>query len=251
MGRQMLANGKYETLDQAESRVMRRTLKHYAMAVAIIGGTVFGVAEGGKEIAESKAPYPQQSRDSSAFSLGVLWLALASLGGATGAAVMLPRIVKDQRSLERIERSRQLQSNEISTCRVAKKSLYQKNVDGQYETYGEAHQRIQKKMRMEFAGAAALTVVGASLILDAMINKPILTGTILPWVGHGASQGIAGIVQALSGTASFSQAAVLAAAGSRHLSLSHRVEVDKNHFGENMRSRSRAVSVERSGTEPS
>jgi hypothetical protein len=234
MGRKF--NQSRTTIEEVHAHVMRRNWKHYAVTAAIAGGVVFGAAEGGKMVVESHDQSTHQSTDGGKLGLGLLWMTLASITGVVGAGVMLPKLARDQRSLVSIEAS--MRSGTTHFPIFSKQRTYQKNVDDQYETFGEGHQRVQTKMRQEFAGAAGLAVVGSALVLDTVFANPLSwTHAIMLLVGHNVNvaQNLAGIGEAVIGSAFLGWATTMAVAGGYFANIRKRMKADVNQYGADAR----------------
>ncbi len=217
-------NENKTSLIDDRARVMRRSWKHYAVSAAIVSAAAFGLAESRKDIKESDH-----------IGLGAILLTITGLGSIVGAGVMLPRHYRDQRSLARIDRA--IEAGETRVRLMRSESIYQKNADGRYETIGQGQQRVQTKMRLEFAAAAGLAATGTVLLLDTMFaNRLALTETILPLVGnmHGA-QSLAAFAEAFTGVASLGGAIRLGVAGNDSSKISAQMESDKQAYGENAR----------------
>lgn len=251
MGQKFLANGHKETLVDARARVTSRAWKHYAVSAAIFGGVVLGAGESGKNAVESQNN-TSHSTDSGKIGLAALWLTLAGIGGLAGAVVMTPKIVRNQRSLERIDAA--LNAGETHNLIRTRKSIYQKNADGRYETFGDGHQRVQTKMRVEFASAVGLATTGTALILDTVFSdKFMLTQTIAPLVQNAVTaQNLAGVAEVVTGVTVLAGAAALAFAGQRHEKIRNIMYNNKVHFGADARqvARTKPVANDTTAAEP-
>ena len=241
------------TLDKARADLMRTTWKHYAVSAAIVSGAVFGVAESSKLIMEAQSHSPSQPVDGGKMSLAALWLTLTTIGGLAGGAVMLPKLARDQRRLDRLTALEN--AGETHVRILGKKSIYQKEEDGRYETIGAGHARVQKRMRMEFAGAAGLAVTGTLMVLDTVFSdRLMLTSSMLPLVKDVASaQNLAAIAEGFTGVAALGAAIAEAVAGHAHSKVANEMADDKRHYGANARW-TKKVKVEenvKSGVQPS
>jgi hypothetical protein len=256
MGRHLQESSNAIALEEVRAHVKQRAWKHYVISTAIVSGAVLGVGQGSKLISEAQnhSPNaPHHAPDAGKITLATLWLTLTTLGGIAGAGIMLPKLNKDQRQIDRIDR--RLSTGQTHIRILNDKPIYQKDADGRYETFGAGHKRTMGKMRMEFTGASALAVTGTVLILDSVFPDQLaLTKTILPLVRDNitSAKALAAVTEVCTGVVSLGGAIRLAVLGHRDSKLRDIMADDILHHGENTRlvKKPRTVNVVKTGVEP-